>query len=219
MVVDDHERRLGEGLLPTDKAGYAAMVKYAKTWPQRTWAVEGAGGAGRPLAQRLLEAGEHVVDVPAQLAARVRLFDTGHGRKTDAHDAHSIAIDRRPHRGPAGAGRRRRAPQVDGPQATVLDLPLDGAAVSGSHSGYHDAPNDHPAAGHEKAPAASPLVGGRSSVSTQSAPEGIRTPNLLIRSQMLYPLSYGRPLRSRATTVQTTGAPPGGEIGAELWNR
>ena len=27
----------------------------------------------------------------------------------------------------------------------------------------------------------------------ESAPEGIRTPNLLIRSQMLYPLSYGRP--------------------------
>lgn len=29
-------------------------------------------------------------------------------------------------------------------------------------------------------------------VSTRRAPEGIRTPNLLIRSQMLYPLSYGR---------------------------
>ncbi len=28
-------------------------------------------------------------------------------------------------------------------------------------------------------------------VSTRRAPEGIRTPNLLIRSQMLYPLSYG----------------------------
>ena len=27
------------------------------------------------------------------------------------------------------------------------------------------------------------------------APEGIRTPNLLIRSQMLYPLSYGRRCR------------------------
>ena len=27
---------------------------------------------------------------------------------------------------------------------------------------------------------------------SMSAPEGIRTPNLLIRSQMLYPLSYGR---------------------------
>ena len=27
---------------------------------------------------------------------------------------------------------------------------------------------------------------------SRGAPEGIRTPNLLIRSQMLYPLSYGR---------------------------
>ena len=68
------------------------MRAYVKAWPERTWAVEGANGAGRPLAQRLLEAGEHVVDVPAKLAARVRLFDTGHNRKTDAHDAHSIAV-------------------------------------------------------------------------------------------------------------------------------
>jgi transposase len=30
--------------------------------------------------------------VPAKLAARVRLFDTGHNRKTDALDAHSIAV-------------------------------------------------------------------------------------------------------------------------------
>jgi transposase len=49
-------------------------------------------GAGRPLAQRLVENGEHVLDVPAKLAARVRLFDTGHNRKTDALDAHSIAV-------------------------------------------------------------------------------------------------------------------------------
>ena len=32
-----------------------------------------------------------MVDVPAKLAARVRLFDTGHNRKTDAHDAHAVA--------------------------------------------------------------------------------------------------------------------------------
>ena len=68
------------------------MVGYAKAWPQRTWAVEGANGVGRPLAQRLLESGENVVDVPAKLAARVRLFDTGHNRKTDAHDAHAVAV-------------------------------------------------------------------------------------------------------------------------------
>ncbi len=91
-VVDAQERMLGSGRFATDQAGYAAMRRYAKIWPERVWAVEGANGVGRPLAQRLLEAGENVVDVPAKLAARVRLFDTGHNRKTDAHDAHSIAV-------------------------------------------------------------------------------------------------------------------------------
>jgi hypothetical protein len=91
-VVDDHERMLGSGRFATDRAGYAAMRTYVKTWHERVWAIEGANGTGRPLAQRLLEAGEHVVDVPAKLAARVRLFDTGHNRKTDARDAHSVAM-------------------------------------------------------------------------------------------------------------------------------
>jgi transposase len=90
-VVDGHEHKLGQGRFATDRAGYAAMRTYAKAWPGRVWAVEGANGTGRPLAQRLLADGEVVVDVPAKLAARVRLFDTGHNRKTDAHDAHSIA--------------------------------------------------------------------------------------------------------------------------------
>ena len=91
-VVDRREKLLGSGRFRTDQAGYTAMRTYTKNWPERLWAVEGSNGAGRPLAQRLLEAGEHVVDVPAKLAARVRLFDTGHNRKTDARDAHSIAI-------------------------------------------------------------------------------------------------------------------------------
>ncbi len=91
-VVDDREHLLARGRFPTNQAGYTAMVKYVKGWPRRTWAVEGSNGAGRPLAQRLLADGEQVVDVPAKLAARVRLFDTGHNRKTDAHDAHSIAV-------------------------------------------------------------------------------------------------------------------------------
>jgi transposase len=33
-----------------------------------------------------------VVDVPAKLSARARLFDAGHNRKTDAHDAHAVAV-------------------------------------------------------------------------------------------------------------------------------
>ena len=91
-VVDGRERMLGSGRFATDRAGYTAMTRYAKAWPEREWAIEGANGVGRPLAQRLLESGERVVDVPAKLAARVRLFDTGHNRKTDAHDAHAVAV-------------------------------------------------------------------------------------------------------------------------------
>jgi len=36
--------------------------------------------------------GETVVDVPAKRPARARVFSTGQGRKTDATDAHSIAV-------------------------------------------------------------------------------------------------------------------------------
>jgi transposase len=85
-------RVLATGRFNTDKTGYAAMRKHVSEWPERTWAVEGSNGAGRPLAQRLLADGERVVDVPAKLSARVMLFDTGHNRKTDAHDAHAVAV-------------------------------------------------------------------------------------------------------------------------------
>ena len=91
-AVDDHETVLATGRFSTDRAGYAAMRKTVSRWSDRVWAVEGSNGAGRPLAQRLLADSEHVVDVPAKLSARARLFDTGHNRKTDAHDAHAVAV-------------------------------------------------------------------------------------------------------------------------------
>ena len=91
-VVDKQETVLATGRFTTDKAGYAAMRKHVAGWPKRVWAVEGSSGTGRPLAQRLLADGEYVVDVPAKLSARARLFDTGHNRKTDAHDAHAVAV-------------------------------------------------------------------------------------------------------------------------------
>ncbi len=69
-VVDSHERLLGSGRFSTDRVGYASMRSYVKSWPERVWAVEGANGVGRPLAQRLLEAGEQVVDVPAKRACQ-----------------------------------------------------------------------------------------------------------------------------------------------------
>ena len=91
-VVDARETVLAAGRFATDRAGYAGMRKTVSRWPERMWAVEGSNGAGRPLAQRLLADGEQVVDVPAKLSARARLFDTGHNRKTDAHDAHAVAV-------------------------------------------------------------------------------------------------------------------------------
>jgi transposase len=80
------------GTLPTDRDGYRALRQMARQWPDRIWAIEGANGTGRPLAQRLLSDGERVLDVPAKLAARARVFDTGQGRKTDATDAHAVVM-------------------------------------------------------------------------------------------------------------------------------
>jgi transposase len=92
-VVDEHGRVLSAGRFGTDTAGYRLMNRYVRDqWPHHVWAVEGAQGVGRPLAQRLLARGEAVLDVPAKLAARVRVFDTGNARKTDAVDAHAVAM-------------------------------------------------------------------------------------------------------------------------------
>ena len=88
----------------------------SRQWPDRVWAIEGCNGIGRHIAHRLLADGEEVVDVPPKLSARARVFATGQGRKTDATDAHSVALV-----GTRMAGLR---PVVD-------DEQLDGAAAAG----------------------------------------------------------------------------------------
>jgi transposase len=72
--------------------GYGQMMRFARRWCRRHWAVEGCHGAGRALGQFLVASAEPVVDVPAKLAARVRVFSQGHGRKTDRDDAYSIGL-------------------------------------------------------------------------------------------------------------------------------
>jgi transposase len=89
---DSREILRAKGRFGTDARSYRQLLAYARQWPERAWAVEGANGIGRPLAQRLLASGERVVDVPAKLAARARVFDTGQGRKTDPADAHAIVM-------------------------------------------------------------------------------------------------------------------------------
>ena len=91
-AIDGQGKKLATGRFGTSNRDYKAMLGYVRQqWPHHRWAIEGAHGVGRPLAQRLLADGEQVVDVPAKLAARVRVFDTGNARKTDATDAHAIA--------------------------------------------------------------------------------------------------------------------------------
>ena len=91
-VMTADEDVIGGRRFDTTVEGYAAMLEYVARWPQRVWAVEGCEGIGRHIAHRLLADGQDVVDVPAKLSARARVFATGQGRKTDATDAHSVAL-------------------------------------------------------------------------------------------------------------------------------
>ena len=91
-AMAEEESVLGKGRYGTDRAGFEAMLADAARWPDRVWAVEGCEGIGKHLVLRLLDAGEQVVDVPAKLSARMRVYATGQGRKTDDTDAHSIAL-------------------------------------------------------------------------------------------------------------------------------
>jgi transposase len=91
-VMTADETVLGGGRFATDADGYRAMLAYVSFSPHRVWAIEGCNGIGRHIAHRLLSDGEDVVDVPPKLSARARVFSTGQGRKTDATDAHSIAL-------------------------------------------------------------------------------------------------------------------------------
>jgi transposase len=91
-VLDGAERQLAALQVANDNDGYQGMLRLARRWPQRTWAVEGASGVGTHLAQRLVAGGETVLDVPPKLATRARIFDTGHGRKNDPTDARTIAV-------------------------------------------------------------------------------------------------------------------------------
>jgi transposase len=91
-ALDEHGRLLDRQRVPATLDGYQQLRHWAERWPQRCWAVEGAHGIGRALAQRLVSDGEQVLEVPAKLAARVRVLSVGHGRKSDPADAVSVAI-------------------------------------------------------------------------------------------------------------------------------
>ena len=91
-VVDASLQPVATIRVPVSHDGYRALRRFADRWPDPTWAIEGASGLGAPLTARLRTDGIDVVEVPAKLAARVRMLSTGHGRKNDDADAVSVAI-------------------------------------------------------------------------------------------------------------------------------
>jgi transposase len=116
-ALDPHSRLLGQQRLAATSQAGRQLLAWAEQWPQRRWAVEGANGLGRGIAQLLVAAGEPVLDVPAKLAARARLLGTSSARKTDLADAASVAA--------AAMHHRRLRPVALEDQTVVLRLLSD----------------------------------------------------------------------------------------------
>ncbi|HET6870104.1 MAG TPA: IS110 family transposase [Solirubrobacteraceae bacterium] len=92
VALDEAETLLGKLRVIAREDQVEVLRGWARRWPQRTWAIEGARGLGQLLAAQLIGAGEPVVDVAPKLAARVRLLNTGQINKNDPNDARSVAV-------------------------------------------------------------------------------------------------------------------------------
>ena len=114
VAIDVAEEPLGRLRVRASAGQAQRLVAWAAAWPERTWAVEGAGGLGHLLAQQLVAAGERVLDVQPKLGARVRLLATGASNKNDPNDALSVAV--------AALRSRTRRPVSADDHATVLKV-------------------------------------------------------------------------------------------------
>ena len=92
VAIGVAEEPLGQVRVRACVAQAERLLAWAAAWPQRAWAVEGAGGTGHLLAQQLVPAGELVLDVQPKLGARVRLLAAGDVNKNDPNDARSVAV-------------------------------------------------------------------------------------------------------------------------------
>src|SRR5215831_18215467 len=93
VAIDSEECPIARLEVAADNCQTQRLLVWAAPLGEaRTWAIESADGLGKLLAQQLLAAGEHVVDVPSTLAARVRLLGSTKAAKNDGNDALSTAI-------------------------------------------------------------------------------------------------------------------------------
>jgi transposase len=92
-AIDECGQLLEYAVFATNRAGLRSLVRWAKRFPTRRWAIEGASALGRSVALHLLTAGDKVVDVPAKLSSRARLLATGNARKNNERvDAIHVAL-------------------------------------------------------------------------------------------------------------------------------
>jgi transposase len=92
VAVDATGKVLSRGTFANSTTGFADLMAFARRWPRREWAIEGATGVGKNLAQRLVVKGEKVFDVPSKKSSLVRAFSATSGRKSDEVDAYSVAL-------------------------------------------------------------------------------------------------------------------------------
>lgn len=91
-AIDEKELELAQLSVRAGHRQLDRLLGWAQPFPERTWAIESAGGLGFLLAQQLVAAGECVFDVPATLSSRVRVLGTGRSNKNDPNDARAVAI-------------------------------------------------------------------------------------------------------------------------------
>ncbi|HEX8933175.1 MAG TPA: transposase [Pseudonocardiaceae bacterium] len=130
VAVDAAGQQLAQRRFVVNAGTFRQLMRWCQQWPERRFAVEGAGGLGRRLAQQLAAAGENVVDVPATVAARARLLATG-----------ARPQDRRRRR-PAC---RPRCPVPPGPAPSDARRP-DHDPATGDRAARRPGPRTHPRA-------------------------------------------------------------------------
>jgi transposase len=92
VAIERDETELASVMVRATRRQVDELLSWAARFEDRTWAIESADGLGYLLARQLVAAGEQVLDVPATLAARVRVLGSGRSNKNDSNDALSIAI-------------------------------------------------------------------------------------------------------------------------------
>src|SRR5260221_9765498 len=90
VAIGSDEERLGQLRVRASASQAQRLVKWAAAWPERTWAVEGAGGLGHLLAQQLVAAGGEGVGAAPKLGAPGGVLGPRGGKKKEPEGARSV---------------------------------------------------------------------------------------------------------------------------------